>query len=100
MKISGFLAVVEKFWNRAAMFFPADGFADKVKLLSKAVRKALFDELRINYCTDAALPPQTDMGSKAEHALEELCRYLDEHDPGVNYRSLAGFPCDGQNRAN
>lgn len=89
MKISGFLAVVEKFWMRASAFFPTKEFADEVKRLSDEVRNALAKQLNITFHTDDDLPPDEKMGETAVVALKKLCEYLDSKDLEVGYQALA-----------
>jgi len=89
MKISGFLAVVEKFWVRANLFFPEEHFANEVKRLSHDVRMALAKQLSIEFRNDADLPPDAEMGPEAMEALKALCQYLDEKDSGIGYWNLA-----------
>jgi len=85
MKASRFLSVVEKFWVRAQLFFLSEEFTNKVKQLSGNVRNALAEQLNIVFRTDDDLPPDAEMGEKAIIAFNELCDYLNKHDPGVGY---------------
>ncbi len=89
MKVSGFLRVTEKFWGRAAMFFPEKAFADEVKRLSRVVREALKAQLGIEYRTDDDWPREAEMGQSAREAVVKLCQYLDEKDSGNNYQAIA-----------
>jgi hypothetical protein len=90
MKISGFVAVMERFWTRAQMLFPEKPFTAKVIALSDEVRRALADQLGIAIPTDDSdFPLEEKMGEAAVSATNELCRYLDEHDQGIGYQAIA-----------
>jgi len=81
MKVSTFLATIERFWTRAELFIPTNDFANEVKRLSDNVRTALTEQLNITFHTDDDLPPDAEMGKKAVIAYEELLQYLNRHDP-------------------
>lgn len=89
MKVSGFLKVTGKFWARAALFCPDKDFADEVRRLSNLVRRALRKELGVVSPGDAMFPLEAEMGETSTNACDELCRYLDQRDPGNDYSGIA-----------
>jgi len=90
MKVKSFLVVMEKFTTRAAMLFPTKEFARETKRLADEVRGQLRKQFSLGpYTGDDVLPPAVEMDEGATQALAELCKYLDEHDLGVDYARIA-----------
>lgn len=86
VRVSEYLAVVEKFSLRAQGFCPTQGFATTVDEACQAVRKAVGRQLGqtvTNLLNE--VPTVTVLGAEAESAYWALCALLNEYDPGNDY---------------